>query len=109
YHPDIPSELAEPNNILGISYLAALRKTKSPIRPFTVRREKAGYHQRELTDHHIASATAIRRQWLESGDVNAIEPFVPPTTFLLLKDRTEKGIPPLTWESFHPMLFAKLM
>lgn len=109
FHPDIPSELAEPNNILGISYLAALRKTESPIRPFTVRREKAGYHQRELTDHHIASATAIRRQWLESGDVNAIEPFVPPTTFLLLKDRTEKGIPPLTWESFHHMLFAKLM
>lgn len=108
-HPDIPAELAKPNNILGISYCAALHKLNSRIQPFTIRREKAGYHQAELKDERIASATAIRRTWFESGDLETIQPFVPPSTYHLLKVRTKEGVPPLTWESFHQALFGKLI
>ena len=52
--------MKEPNNILGIEYLKALKKLKSPITPFTIRREGARYHDRELSDSHYSSASAIR-------------------------------------------------
>lgn len=52
--------MKEPNNILGIEYLKALKKLKSPITPFTIRREGAHYHDRELSDSHYSSASAIR-------------------------------------------------
>lgn len=109
FHPGIHPELTKPNNILGLSYLAALHKLNSRITPYTIRREKAGYHQAEPSDSHIASATTIRKAWLESGDIRAIEPFVPATSYHLLETRVKKGIPPITWESFHQALFAKLI
>ena len=52
--------MKEPNNILGIEYLKALKKLKSRITPFTIRREGARYHDRELSDSHLSSASAIR-------------------------------------------------
>lgn len=108
-HPDLPTELAKPNNILGISYLAALHKLNSRIEPFTIRREKAGYHQTELSDESIASATAIRHAWLETKDMRTVQPYVPSSTYRLLKAKVVEGVPPLTWESFHQALFAKLV
>lgn len=51
--------LNEPNNILGIEYLKALRKFGSDIRPFTIRRLESGYHDQTLCDTY-SSASAIR-------------------------------------------------
>lgn len=57
---------SNPNNILGLEYLKAITRLQSPIRPFTVTRVQAGYHDREIKAE-IASATAIRenlrRKW----------------------------------------------
>ncbi len=51
------------NNILALEYTAALYKLKSPIRPLPICRTGAGYLDEELpSDHHFASASAIRRQ-----------------------------------------------
>lgn len=58
------SALQNPNNILGIEYLKALKRLKSPIKPFTVLRIGTGYHDEQLTTH-IASATAIRKQLIK--------------------------------------------
>lgn len=64
--------ISEPNNILGIEYLKALLQLNSSIKPFTIKRHKAHYHDMDInqgshTDSieneglsHISSATAIR-------------------------------------------------
>lgn len=52
--------LSSPNNILGIEYLKALKRLKSPITPMTIKREKVGYHDNS-TVNGFASATAIRK------------------------------------------------
>ena len=54
-----PSLLDEPNNILGIEYCRALLGRNSSIRPLTLRRRSAGYHDLSL-DAEMASASAIR-------------------------------------------------
>lgn len=51
--------LKDPNNILGIEYLKALKKTGSSIKPYTIARQGAHYHDEELDDAY-SSATAIR-------------------------------------------------
>ena len=62
----IPSSvLSSPNNILGIEYMKSLIKMDSNIRPLTIVRNGAGYHDATL-DSPYSSATAIR-QGLEAG------------------------------------------
>lgn len=109
FNPHLPVEFAQPNNMLGLHYLAALTRLNSRIEPFTIRRKKAAYHETRPAEGNIASATAIRKIWLETNNLQAIQPYVPVTTFRLLDAYTAKGIPPLTWESFHQALMAKLL
>ena len=58
--------LREPNNILGIEYLKALKKTGSSMKPYTILRRGAGYHDRELAGE-FSSASAIRSLLAYSG------------------------------------------
>lgn len=51
--------LSDPNNILGIEYLKALKKLKSPITPYTIQRKGSHYHDRDLHPGG-SSASAIR-------------------------------------------------
>lgn len=51
--------LKEPNHILGIEYLKALKKLQSDIRPVVVKREGSAYHDLKL-DGEYPSASAIR-------------------------------------------------
>lgn len=79
--------LAQPNNILGIEYLKALRIIGSKLRPLTIRRIGAGYHD-PIPLGSIASATGIRRK-LGSGE--AIHPFLPPSCHALLQAAMQRG------------------
>lgn len=56
---DASALLEDPNNILGIEYLKALKKLNSPIKPYTIKRQESGYHDTELSDNY-SSASAIR-------------------------------------------------
>lgn len=56
---DFHKVIAEPNNILGIEYIRALHQLNSSIKPVTIKRIKAHYHDTEIRDS-ISSATAIR-------------------------------------------------
>lgn len=51
--------LNDPNNILGIEYLKALKRLGSSIRPYTIKREESHYHDTQLQDNY-SSASAIR-------------------------------------------------
>jgi predicted nucleotidyltransferase len=82
--PDLPVELlASPNNILGIEYLLALRRSGSRIEPYTVARLGAGYHDTGRFDRGgtdggraaaIASATGIRRLLAAGEPVDGLMP-----------------------------------
>lgn len=58
--------LKDPNNILGIEYLKALKKLESSMTPYTILRRGAGYHDRELSGE-FSSASAIRSLLAYSG------------------------------------------
>lgn len=58
--------LNDPNNILGIEYLKALKKLNSPIIPFTIQRRGSHYHDRRMSGEY-SSASAIRSLLAYSG------------------------------------------
>ncbi len=58
--------LNDPNNILGIEYLKALKKLNCSITPFTIQRRGAHYHDRQIS-HEYSSASAIRSLLAYSG------------------------------------------
>lgn len=67
------ADLASPNNILGVEYLKAIRQTKSAIKPFTIQRRGAGYHDTDAVGS-IASATGIRQKLAAGENVDALLP-----------------------------------
>lgn len=93
----LPVLLSKPNNTLGIEYCRAILRTKSPIRPYAIRRIGSGYHDRTLScDSTYASAEAIRSFLLSPAartacDIRrALAPFVPPSaleTLILLHEK----------------------
>lgn len=62
----IKEALTNPNNILGIEYIKALKRLHSSIKPLTIKREGAHYHDTTLNTP-LASATAIRKQLIEGS------------------------------------------
>ncbi len=52
--------LSRPNNILGLEYCKALMRMNSSIKPVTIKRIGAGYHDTEITDEVFPSASGIR-------------------------------------------------
>ena len=65
------------NDILGISYLRAIRALQSEMRAVTVKREGSAYLEQSISKDSFPSATALRRRWREEG-LDAILPFLPP-------------------------------
>lgn len=76
------SLLDQPNNILSLAYLRALKQLDSDLRPLTITRRGAGYHDLTPGDGDIASATAIR-QLLVTG--KPVQPYMPEATYSLLE------------------------
>lgn len=66
--------LENPNNILGIEYLKALKKYKSNIVPITVKRTYSDYNSKAIKNG-IASATAIRNMIVEKKNFHSVVPF----------------------------------
>lgn len=72
-----PELLKEPNNILAIEYLRALRRQGSSLQPHLIQRQGRAYHDLELTP--MASAAAIRSELMTGNpDWNQLASAVPP-------------------------------
>ncbi len=68
----------EPNNILGIEYLKAIKRGSSPIVPVTIPRAQVG-HDSDERGENVASARSLRES-MKTGE--SIESYVPyPTVF----------------------------
>ncbi|MBP1156055.1 MULTISPECIES: nucleotidyltransferase [unclassified Paenibacillus] len=102
-------ELAKPNNTLGLHYLIALRRLQSSIEPLTITRTKADYHQPDITDKQIASATAIRRILMTDRSLEGIRPFVPAATLDIMTREWKAGRGPIDWERLARPLLLQLM
>ena len=61
-------EITTPNDLLGISYIKAIKKHNYKIKPETIKRTNF-YHEEELNEE-ISSATAIRKALKEGQDIS---------------------------------------
>jgi predicted nucleotidyltransferase len=64
----------QPNNILGIQYLSAIKTLNSPMEAFTFKRESTGYYDDINEALSIQSASAIRKSLKNDLDVKHYVP-----------------------------------
>ena len=81
--------LNNPNNILAIEYLKALRKYKSHIIPTCITREGTGYNDKNISGT-FASATAIR-ELVEKNKLADIRKVLPDESFKILYKQIQNG------------------
>lgn len=81
--------LSSSNNILGIEYLKALKRTKSFMQPLAINRYGTSYNSTSINDG-FASATAIR-ELVKKRDFIEVAKAMPNSSFNLLKDCVFKG------------------
>lgn len=98
------TDIMQANNTLGLMYLKALKKLKSPTQASTVKRQGSDYHQRDISSPDIASATAIRDIYLRQNP-EQIRNYIPGNNFDLISNNYKTG---LSWEDFWQIIFAKI-
>lgn len=66
---ELESLTSNPNNILGLEYLKAIHRLDSKLKPITISRKAASFHETSIHGN-IASATAIRKNLLQKTQDN---------------------------------------
>lgn len=74
--------LKQPNNILAIEYIKAIKKHNLPITPYIVKRIGSGYHDLS-TDCPLCSASALRQILVNNGNTKQ---YMPKKAWSLLMD-----------------------
>lgn len=98
--------LNNPNNILGIEYLKALKTNKSTIAPIAIKREKVYYNDNKIVDD-FASATAIRKLLLNK-DFQGLRKVVPHECYDILSKEYEVGNIIFDVQRFEKEIFYNL-
>ncbi|MBE6834717.1 MAG: nucleotidyltransferase family protein [Ruminococcaceae bacterium] len=83
---EFSSILQQPNNVLGIEYLKALKRLNSEIKPFTIKRTGVK-HNDEKTEKNFCSAKYIRENF-DKKDVSSYMPF---SSFELLEEAVKNN------------------
>lgn len=98
--------ISEPNNILAIEYLKAMKKYKLDVKVVGIKREKVSYNSKNVVNEY-ASATAIRHLLL-SNNFEGIARTVPKSTMKVLTENVKNNtcVPDLT--EFEKMIIYKL-
>ncbi len=99
--------LSQPNNILGLEYIKALKRRKSHIQPCTVVRMGADYHSGELNGA-FSSALSIREAMAAKKELHTIKEQIPPAVHALMKRHFQKDFPVFS-EDLSPLLAYKLL
>lgn len=81
--------LSNPNNILAIEYLKALKTQKSKIEPIMIERQKVYYNEKRIIQN-FASATGIRELLKEKKYVE-FRKVVPNSTYQIFCQQAKKG------------------
>lgn len=98
--------IEQPNNILGIAYIQALKALHSSIQPVPMQRTGNAFHSTAI-EGTLASATAIRKKCLSENHLQALEPAVPPYVLTALRAQRQKTFP-VTEDDFSSLLYYKL-
>lgn len=98
--------LSNPNNILAIEYLKAIKTQKSKLKPILVKREKVYYNDTRIVDD-FASATAIR-EMMKKKEYSQIHKVVPRSTYKILGEEFKKGKIILGLEKYEKEIIYKL-
>ncbi|TQR17833.1 nucleotidyltransferase [Psychrobacillus vulpis] len=97
-------DLSKPNNILGYHYIEAAFQLNASIKPETIHRIVANYHDEAKPNETIASATGIRKVLFDEMDFTAIEHFLPSTSLNELQLWKSNFQIFGSWERFWPIL-----
>lgn len=103
---ELDTILSEPNNILAIEYIKAIKKLNSPIKPVTIKRIVSGYHDTQINDS-ICSASAIRSS-LKSNGMTCFKEQVPPSVYQILATEYNHTFP-IEMNDFSSLLKYKLL
>lgn len=74
-NPKFEEVLSQPNNLLGIEYLVALKKITSNIVPHLIKRVDSGYYDGINESSLIQSATALREELLKDKPNESYFPY----------------------------------
>ncbi len=103
----------QPNNLLGLEYMKALKKLASSIKPHTITRTGTGYHDEHTLFSKeagtlIASASAIRSALSkDAGSIAAAQPLLPENSYRVFAE--SYGITaPVTLDDFSLLLSARI-
>lgn len=97
--------LKNPNNILAIEYIKALRRRNSRMIPVTVARED-NFCSEEVTGEY-PSATALRRMIYE-GKKEEMRQYMPSEAFSTLKEAEDEGLFPVDFSKYGHSLLSVL-
>lgn len=100
------SLLQSPNNLLGVSYLGAMRRLNTAIVPLTISRRGA-FHDSSMPTEKIASASYLRAL-LTAGNPKEAFSFIPPETHTLYQGELKAGLAPATTENAERAILARL-
>ncbi len=120
---DLVRVMREPNNILGIHYISAISNCCPGLKPFTVKRKGAGYHDRNTTGDGFKSASEIRAGIFEKTAGNragmvertdgkrtgTVEDGAGNDSEKLNKELINCGNCPICADDFSQVLFARLL
>ncbi len=98
--------LNQPNNILALEYMLALKRTNSSIEPLPILRTGAGYHDAALGDSTAPSALALRQYYTSCGAAD-LSRGVPASTARILQEASGKSFP-VQADDFSEYLFYAL-
>ncbi len=97
----------EPNDILALAYMSAIRSCDSRMRPVTVRRVGSAYREEQTEPGVFPSAMALRRRWENEG-AEAILSLLPPKEQEILRRETEEGRAPARMENAERLILGFL-
>ena len=81
--------LSNPNNILAIEYLKALKIQKSKLEPIMIKRQKVYYNEKRIVQN-FASATGIR-DLIKKENYLEFRKVVPNSTYQIFGQQAQKG------------------
>ena len=97
-------DISKPNNILGYHYMEAAYQINASIRPVTIQRIIANYHDEIDQNQSIASATGIRKAIFNQKSIEQMATFMPITSLEHLLE-WEKSVGVFgSWQQFWPLL-----
>lgn len=97
-----------PNDILGISYISAIKRQKAKLEIIPIRREGAAYNDKNLEVGRFPSASAIREAIRNSDCAleDALREYVPKEALSALADARNDGLAPVFAENIEKEIIS---